>query len=193
MDLTVVVATFGPQAWADLAMWRALPSASAQGAVTIHTHAGSLHDARNTALSHVDTEYVVHLDADDELEPGYLDAMRAASGDVRVPMVRYVPGHGPAFPKVVGHAHDCQPECLRDGNWVVVGACVRTELVRQVGGWRPWPIYEDWCLWQRCWQAGATFERVPEAIYRAHVQSRSRNHGPGRRRWYRAIREANGL
>jgi cellulose synthase/poly-beta-1,6-N-acetylglucosamine synthase-like glycosyltransferase len=56
----------------------------------------------------------------------------------------------------------------------------RTELLRKVGGWRDWPLYEDWDLWLRCHLAGATFEAIPRAIYRAHARVDSRNRAPDR-------------
>lgn len=200
--MTVAVGTFGDLSWVRLAQDRALPSARAQGIPAVHVHADTLHDARNGALAKVQTEWVVHLDADDELEPGYVTAMEAGTADVRAPSVRYVRGHGdraaPArMPHVAGHDHhDCTAECLLYGNWLVVGAAVHTQLVRQVGGWRDFPWSEDWDLWLRCYLAGATFEAIPQAVYRAHVRSRSRNRaliGSARLAAHRAIAEANGV
>jgi len=181
LDVTVAVATFGDDGWRTLAEERAIPSAERLGVPVVHAHARTLHDARNEALAMVGTEWVCHLDADDELEPGYFDAMADGACDLRAPAVRYVtvlgPDVQPKVPRVAGHDHDCTGECLDAGNWLVVGALARTELVRSVGGWRDWPIYEDWDLWLRCWRAGATVEAAPEAVYRAHVRPRSRNRG----------------
>ncbi|WP_018503081.1 glycosyltransferase family 2 protein [Parafrankia discariae] len=202
MDVTVAIGTFGLSWWYDLAVRRAIPSAEALGVPVVHYHAETLHDARNGALALVDTEWVIHLDADDELEPGYLDAMAAGTADVRAPAVRYVRGLGrlrastPAVPTVAGHSHHCQAACLLQGNWLVVGALVRTDLVRQVGGWRDFDWSEDWDLWLRCHLAGASFEAMPAAIYRAHVRPGSRNRAPSRQTRlaaHRAIAAANGI
>ena len=194
LDVTVAVATFGDDGWRTLAEERAIPSAESLGVPVVHAHAGTLHDARNEALAMVDTEWVCHLDADDELEPGYFDAMAGGACDLRAPAVRYVtvlgPDVHPKVPRVAGHEHDCTGECLESGNWLVVGALARTELVRSVGGWRDWPIYEDWDLWLRMWRAGATVEAASEAVYRAHVRPRSRNRGmpqAARVWWHRRI------
>jgi hypothetical protein len=51
------------------------------------------------------------------------------------------------------------PRLPPDGNWLVIGCVARTDLLREVGGFRDFPVYEDWDLWLRCWLAGATFER----------------------------------
>lgn len=178
--VTIVVGTFGRRWWIELAQQRALPSARRFGLPVIHEHGATLDAARNQGLARVDTEWVCFLDADDELEPGYFEAMAAVGGDVRVPAVRYVRPNGlsrqPAgIPKVSGHQHLCQAECLPFGNWIVIGAVARTALVRQVGGFDDHAWSEDWCLWGRMYLAGATFARCPDAVYRAHVRPDSRN------------------
>lgn len=200
MDLTVAIATYGTPDWADLAQQRAAPSAHALGLPIVHVHSRTLAAARNAALEQVPTEWVVHLDADDELEAGFAAPMAAAAGDVRVPAVRYIHPDGHAepvrMPQVAGHTHLCAGACLPEGNWAVVGSVVRTDLVRQVGGWLNEPIYEDWSLWLRCHLAGATFEPVPQAVYRAHRRPSSRNVAltiAQRRRAYHHIRRTAGV
>ena len=199
MDVTVAVATFGDQSWVDLASERAVPSASALNVPVVHVHGNTLHEARNTALDVVATEWVVWLDADDELEAGYFDALAAGTADLRAPSVSYVRNGRPApprTPRVSGHRHDCTAECLQWGNWLVIGTAARADMVRDVGGWRDFPWSEDWDLWVRCWQAGATIEAVPRAVYRAHVRHDSRNRAPAhaeKMEAHRMIARANGL
>lgn len=183
MDVSVLVATFGDAEWSKLAAERAVPSAQALGVPVVHVHGDTLHDARNEAVERASTEWVVHLDGDDELERGFVDRIAAGSADLRAPAVRYVRNGfepAPIVPKVAGHSHECGAECLPFGNWLVVGTAVRRQMVLDVGGWRDLPMYEDWDLWARCWQAGATAEAIPSAVYRAHVRRGSRNRGPGR-------------
>lgn len=196
MDVTVVVATYGEKQWSRLAWQRAMPSALAQ-APAIHAHADTLAVARNRGLRSVESEWVVHLDADDELEPGYIDALGEGTADLRAPAVRYVSATSwsqAVMPRVVGHKHvDCQGACLVDGNWLVIGTAVRTAMARKVGGWREWPLYEDWDLFLRCYLAGATAEAIPQAVYRAHTRAGSRNEPPlrVRRKVYQDILAAN--
>jgi glycosyltransferase involved in cell wall biosynthesis len=179
VDVTVAVATFGDREWTHRAQ-AAILSASPQAPV-VYVHGATLHDARNAALEQVETEWVVFLDADDQLEAGYVEALAQGSCDLRAPAVRYVNGRraaAPYVPRVAGHHHACTADCLPHGNWLVVGSAVRADMVRDVGGWWDEPIYEDWSLWLRCWKAGATVEAVPAAIYRAHVRPDSRNRAP---------------
>ena len=90
MEVSIIVGTFGPDHWIDLAMSRAIPSAQAQPAQVIHSHAATIAEARNLGAARAETEWLVFLDADDELEAGYIDALAAADGDLRAPAVRYV-------------------------------------------------------------------------------------------------------
>jgi GT2 family glycosyltransferase len=72
----------------------------------------------------------------------------------------------------------------------------RADLLRSVGGWRDFDWSEDWDLWVRAWQAGATIEAIPGAVYIAHVRKDSRNRAPARSAKlasHRAIARANGL
>lgn len=200
-EVTVVVATFGDlRKWGPLAD-RAVASLEAQTVrpALVRVHGDSLHGARNEGLAQVTTDTVIFLDADDELEATYVETMLAGTADVRAPAVRYIRGaqaYPPRVPNVAGHGHDCVGDCLEDGNWIIIGAAVRTEILRRAGGWRDFPWSEDWDTWVRCWKAGATFESIPAAIYRAHVRSNSRNREPSkaaRLAAHQAIARANGL
>lgn len=199
MDVTVVVATFGEQSWVELAKERAIPSALALDVPVIAVHDDTLHDARNTGMRMVDTEWICWLDADDELEAGYFDALEQSDADLRAPAVRYIANGSeasPRMPTIAGHSHLCTAECLPYGNFMVIGTLVRTAMVRSLGGFRDFPWSEDWDLWVRCWKAGATIESVPKAVYRAHVRPDSRNRSPkGSERLaaHQAIARANNL
>lgn len=195
MNVTICVGTFGSDDWYDLARERAVPSGLEQAPV-VHAHRDTLAEARNAALASVESEWVVHLDADDSLDPGYVAAMAKGTADVRGPMALYVTQGGERLwqPRVAGHHHDCTADCLPHGNWLLVGAAVRTEIIRKAGGWRDWSWSEDWDTWLRCWKVGATFELVRDAIYRAYVSPQSRNRGAtqaDRLAAHKAIHEAN--
>lgn len=178
-DVTVITGTFGAASWGELAHRRAAPSVP-DGTPWVHRHGVTLAQARNEALAEVETEFVIHLDADDQLaSPGYIEAMSEGTADLRAPRRRQVQGdHAtePSMPRVRGHDHDCTGDCLKDGNFICIGAAVRTELLRTVGGWWEEPIYEDWSAFLRCYLAGGTVEAIPDAIYRVHGGPRGGRH-----------------
>lgn len=178
MDVTVCVGTFGTDEWWQQGHETAKRTAEAFSVPACHVHGETLHEARNEALAEVQTEWTCFLDADDELERRYFDHIETAQADIRVPSVRYVRNgfdQGERMPQVAGHHHNCTAKCLPWGNWIVIGAVARTEILKGVGGFRDFPWSEDWDLWVRCYQAGATIEPVHRAVYRAHVHQNSRN------------------
>lgn len=192
MNVTVIVATYGDLEWMRLGESRALPSVSGQGAIEIlslHDADSSIAQVRNKAAESATGDWLCFLDADDELGPGYLEAMRraleqgrGAYGEVPLlltPAVSYVHKGRPRPPMF-------HPEGdFRNDNFIVVGTLVQRELFLQVGGFGDYPHgFEDWSLWAKCWKAGAKVVRVRKAIYRAHVNPKSKHRQGWRdRKW----------
>jgi GT2 family glycosyltransferase len=193
VNVSVVVATFGSSEWQKMGS----RTAKAHGAFHCHLPEGTLAGARNLGAASVPGEWLCFLDADDELHAGYLDAMRAAlppggGRHLLAPAVCFVGRRGQRKPaRIPSHAH------LRDltqGNWLVIGTLVQAAVFREAGGFREYPIYEDWDLWLRCWKRGAEIVEVPGAVYVARVRPSSRNRGPTRTeklRWHTEIAAAN--
>jgi glycosyltransferase involved in cell wall biosynthesis len=170
----VVVGTYGDQKWADLAETRALPSARNQTRPAdriIHMHLDTLAEARNQGAIAAATRHLVFLDSDDELDPGYLEAMMAGTGDLRQPSTLgvYPDGTEDEHPVLIP-ARD-----LRVANYLVIGTMVRRELFLRVGGFRELEAWEDWDLFTRMWLAGGVITACPDAIYRVHVNPAGRN------------------
>lgn len=181
MEVEIAICTYGGNEWRELADRRAVPSAEAQGVPVRRCHADTLAESRNYALELCETEWIAFLDADDEFEgTDYISTMLAGQGDVRAPSVRRVKADGRAkrhiyMPRVWNHLHACRGDCLPLGNWVTLGALCRVDLLKEAGGWRDEPIYEDWSLWLRCWKAGGDIQPCPDAIYRYWESPNSRN------------------
>ena len=133
--------------------------------------------ARNAAALHASGDFLVFLDADDELAPGYLAAMRKAIGEaddpemmIGHPAVRYI-RKGRAQPDLMRPIGD-----LRVDNFLVVGAAVPSKLFLSVGGFNNLPHgFEDWSCWAKCWKAGAKIVPVPGATYVAHINPQSKH------------------
>jgi hypothetical protein len=194
-EVSVAIGTFGHRSWVNLANERAIPSAEALGVPVVHRHGTTLAQARNEALSLVETEWAIHLDADDQLDSNYVEAMSKGTADLRAPSrldIRSgVEAGEPYMPRVWGHEHQCVGECLRYGNWMTIGTCVPTKLAQETG-WEEFGWSEDYAFFARMWKAGATVEAIPEAIYRAWWSRRSRNKIANRLSvdWHRKIEAA---
>ena len=138
------------------------------------TRAGSLNEGGRQALG----DWLIFLDADDELAPGYVGAMRRAleqntDGDhvLFTPAVQQIrkgrPGRPFFYPEVD----------LSAGNWLVIGTMISRRLFTEIGGSREHPHgLEDWNLWNRAVRAGARIVKVKDAVYRAHMNPQSAHH-----------------
>lgn len=172
----VVIATYGDiSVWGELAH-RSIMSVERQTVlpeVVNWSHGDTLQEARNRGAAACDTEFLIFLDADDELDEGYVEAMLNSSGDIRRPATIgvYEDGSTDAAPVLIP-----VPEGgLTQSNYIVIGAMIRKQDFLNVGGFNDFPILEDWHLWLRLVRAGAQIVDVPGAIYRVHVRSDSRN------------------
>ena len=220
MKLSIVIASHGDERWRLSALLRALPSAERQGAHEVLIEHDPRPEAtraevRNRLIEQATGDWICTLDADDELAPGYAEAMQdalfpaameyaaccaledltadAAYRMLLVPRVQYVHRRveEPRFPPEVD---------LHAGNWMVVGTVAPRALMLEVGGWRTLTgtgvlnQWDDWDMWIRCTKAGARPVKVPDAVYVAHAEPGSpQRHVSGRvrRAWLDEIRRAN--
>lgn len=178
MNVSVLVATYGDPEWMDMATQRALKSAKGQGATEIyldHYPDGTVSSSRNALAERANCDWLLFLDADDELAPGYVDAMKAAyDGDDLVlltPAVRQIRKGRPGAPFFFDRGIS-----LRQDNWLVVGTLVHKDLFWEVGGFGDYPHgFEDFSLWSKCFRAGATVVKVPDAVYVYHHNPQSKH------------------
>ena len=196
MNAAIIIATYGEESWAAMAAGRALPSAMGQGAYDVlcaHHRYGPIALARNELAAETDADWLCFLDADDELAPGYLDAMARAFEQERgsrspltalllTPAVQTLRKHGSPRGKPVFFDRGFP---LTDDNWLIVGTLIQRDLFMQVGGFSDYPHgFEDWSLWAKAWKAGAEIVKVPDADYRYWINPNSKHKQCWRdRRW----------
>lgn len=177
MNVDVIIGTYGDrELWAPLAH-RAYTSATEQTVQpdnVIVFHGATLAEARNNAAGRSTAEWLVFLDADDELDSGYIEGILAGNGDLRQPrtlgFTNEVPDGDPIFVPAREH--------LLIGNHLVIGTGVRRTFFERSGGFRELPILEDWDLWLRCWILGAEIGTAPDAVYLIHHNQNGRNAAP---------------
>lgn len=198
-SVSVLICCHGHLDWANLAWDRAYPSAFKQAdeCLVVYSKNGTLAEARNAAAMEAKGDWLVFLDADDELEVGYVDALKAqlqldpAPEQLCAPRISYVESGYKQAPKYLPLGQND----IREGNWLVIGTAVHRATFDLAGGFREWPLYEDWDLWQRCHlRAEARPVKVPGMVYVAHVSHQSRNRGPSpalQSETYHAIRASN--
>lgn len=167
-NVTIIIATFGDPVWKVRAASVALPSAAAQPCPALVIHGATLAQARNWGAAAAATEWLCFLDADDELGPGYIEAMLAARGDLRAPALHLVHPDRTEIP-------DLTNRDIITINPCPIGTLIRREMFFDVGGFWEERAWEDWSLFRRCWLAGATISHVSAAVYLAHQDPQGRN------------------
>lgn len=183
--VTIVIGTYGDvEYWADVAE-PAYKSALDQTVTSevIRSHGSTLMEARNYGAEEATGEWLVFLDADDELDVGYVEAMIAGDGDIRQPStLGIVNGVSDDFAVLIPKKN------LIEANYLIIGSMVRRDLFLDVGGFDDYPILEDWECWIRLVLAGARVGHCPDAIYKVHVNLNSRNAGTNHGNIYLDIR-----
>lgn len=177
----ILCATFGDNTWIDRAHTHALPTAEGQ-APTRHLHGPSLHVTRNRLVETSTADYLVFVDADDQLAPGYIDAIRdlynVSKGQPTKPRDRL---YKPAVQYIDADGTEKPPRMLpwkliTQGNHLVIGTAVHREMAAKVL-FQDWPLYEDWDFWWRCMEAGGKVTAATGAVYRYFLSPDSRNYG----------------
>lgn len=177
-SVAVIIGYYG-----DESVWRPLVERAARSVhgqkdtIEIGSYADTLANARNGAAKLVSDQWLVFLDADDELAPGYTEAMLAAA--------EANPEASIFKPATIGVYEDGSTDDepvmipkrnLLKANHIVIGAMVKRDLFLNAGGFRELPALEDWDLWLRlALEFDAKIVEVPDAVYRVHVRSDSRN------------------
>lgn len=190
MNISILVGTYGGEEWQRLARERALPSAFGQGARevrSLHQPKGTISSVRNALAEDAADGWLLFLDADDELAPGFVQAMQRTHDSMRdtsrvlfTPAVSYVRNGRRKQPRF-------WPEIPpQRGNWIVIGTLIERDFFFEVGGFKDYGdppgsnAFEDWALFARCQQAGAVIVKVPRAVYVAHMDMNSRHRGASR-------------
>lgn len=180
--ISVIISSHGGKEWEDLAMARAYPSVADQGfhqVIVNHEVGHTLAEVRNFNASRANGDYLCFLDADDELAPGFLEAMNVALEATKKPSL--------FTPAVIYARNSVRPKPklwprmdFKVGNWCVIGTLIPRRMFNQIGGFREYKLYEDYALWAMAEaKFGVEVIEVPDAVYVAHYARKSRNRSLG--------------
>lgn len=180
--VSVVIGTFGSEDWRNEGQ-KALFSVYDQTVLPVsihHRHATTLAEARNAGAAAADGDWLCFLDADDRLDPGYIEAMTKAIDELDGEKALLQPSHRNDKDRPTGKAGEITiiPPCnIRRGNYLIIGTLVPRDIFTKVGGFSDeFDLYEDWELWIRCMlHEGLSSRPVPDAIYEIKVREDSRN------------------
>lgn len=182
MDIGVAVSTFGSDEWqarGTKTLRTMLDTQTVRPADYITTHMPkSLGGSRNCSAKYLTSEWIIFLDADDQLDVHYIEFMNRHLEQVNeeTDLVQpstlgvYPDGTEDDYPVLIPKRN------LLESNYLVIGSMVRHSMFDEVGQFDlSLPVLEDWDLWIRMFKAGARITACPEAVYRVGVNPDSRN------------------
>ncbi|MGA3210483.1 MAG: glycosyltransferase family A protein [Terriglobales bacterium] len=140
-----------------------------------HLENQGLTHARNTALSLVTTPYIFILDADNQLYPRALRVLREALENSGYAMAYSLLEKFGDETGIMGNSVWI-PEKFSYYNYIDAMTLIRTEVLRQIGGYRVMPNkfgWEDYDLWCTFVDMGLRGCHVPQILCRYRVQSSS--------------------
>lgn len=176
---SIVIATYGDPKWQRQAERVALPSAKLQGDFEIILYhdpdAISPAEPRNVAAAAAQGERIVFVDADDEIENGYVSACLGSTGGIRYPRVRYIPEDWNNT-KPLPQPSILPKRDLTTGNFLVIGSMMIRSHLLQVGGFSEWETYEDWYTFLKLTYLGDVPVLCMPAVYRVYKHHGSRVH-----------------
>jgi len=125
----------------------------------------------NRAVSLVDTDYFCLVDDDDLLLPNHVETLANAITPTTEILWTWTDVQGRAWNPNQGY----EPGKLQRENYIPSNMLMKTQLWRELGGYRKEPRHPDWDMLQRCESAGADFYNVPEVtwVYRFHGKNTS--------------------
>lgn len=128
--------------------------------------------ARNTGLMNARGRAFLPLDADDWIEPTYIEKTLPLLEDVVCVGLQEHGTRNGIYP-IGPRMEELQVETIRRDNRLFYCALFRTNLLREVGGYNARMIhgYEDWDLWIDLIQRGAKFSAVDEVLF--HYRTRA--------------------
>jgi len=132
---------------------------------------------RNRALAAVGTRWAAFLDDDDEWYPDHIGSLLTAAQDSGADMVYpwfNIPEApwGDPWPYREGQPFD--PDLLETENYIPITCMIRTELLRDVGGFESkdptntQSLCDDWGTWIKLRDAGAKIVHLPRRTWAWH-------------------------
>lgn len=130
---------------------------------------------RNRALAGVTTSWAAFLDDDDEWMPEHIRSLLVCAAETGADMIYpwfEVPEGWDPWPWAEGQPFD--PKRLDSINTIPITCLIRTELLRDVGGFESKDptntesLCDDWGTWVKLRDAGAKIVHLPRRTWRWH-------------------------
>jgi glycosyltransferase involved in cell wall biosynthesis len=142
--------------------------------VARHHRNQGLAAARNAAFDLSPSEFVMTLDADNQLYPRCVERLLGSLRDSRAAFAYSIIEQFGNRQGLMG-CNSWSPELLKSGNYIDAMALIRKSVWRQLNGYRRMRVggWEDYDFWCKVVEAGFEGQFVPEILarYRMHAES----------------------
>lgn len=130
--------------------------------------------ARNRGVKEATGDYILQLDADDILEPTFIEECTPLLEEKTI----VATGHS-EFGEVTGEytvEDDLSLENFKRGNRILGCSVYPLKMWEEVGGYdETLEGYEDWDFWLRALEAGYTIKKIDKPLVRIRIHKTSRN------------------
>lgn len=173
----------------DLFTKQKLAELSQQGILVVHQSNQGLGAARNTGIRKAQGAFILPLDCDNKLCPGF--AQKALPVLLQEPQVAVVYGDALLFGEKTGYSRvgPFHLQRLMLSNYIDACAVFRRSAWEAIGGFdedRSIMMWSDWDFWLRMAFAGNRFHYLAMATFEYRVLSHSMVHGANRAKYLEA-------
>lgn len=148
-------------------------AADSLGVRTVDDGAKGLANARNVGIAAAKSKYIICLDADDALEPAYIEKTLSLAGNDRLVIVStnlYEVGERNGYWDLPPYSR----QYLLRSNCLTVPSLYSKELWEMAGGYNVSLLgREDWAFWISCSKFAPAVRHVPERLLRYRIHSTS--------------------
>lgn len=140
--------------------------------------------ARHEGFRFSTGKLVLFLDGDDKLFPDFIERMVPNMLEVDITYPNWFLANG-----VENELVEVPDELdLHKRNSVLISSMMKRQVYEKLGGFRDYPIYEDWDFWLRAEKEGFKFKKANTSLwYRQTADSRNRKSKSFRESIYRKI------
>lgn len=176
IDFETIIVDDGSTDPASVSLMDALASEPDSGVRVIRKPNGGLSSARNAGIAHARGTWILPLDADDVIDPDYIESLVVAAA--LNPNAAVISTHvsyfttEPLEPTGGWIPFGLDQELLRYRNCAAVATgVIKKAAILDIGGYDEWlNSYEDWDVYARLAEAGHESVIVPDFLFRYRVR-----------------------